>query len=213
MRIIELNKQKECMSWGVQGESGATTLVADISDFQAAFSQGKPAVIFQRQDGHPYIHNFSIDGENLFITLTQTDTQIIGKCEVSISWAVGSRIMKKKNYQSFILPSALEQDLPLTEEAIAALDDLQSYVEEAKELVANAQQYAAELLFVDELPKQGDATKLYIEKSTSKLYYWNGTSFISMTNNNLQYDAIIGGNANSNFEDSLQGGDAFTQYI
>ena len=70
MRIIELDKQKECMSWGIQGESGATTLVVDISDFNAIASNGKPVVIFQRQDGHPYVHNFSIDGKNLFITLS-----------------------------------------------------------------------------------------------------------------------------------------------
>lgn len=207
MRIIELDKQKECMSWGIQGESGATTLVVDISDFNATSSNGKPIVIFQRQDGHPYIHNFSTDGKNLFITLSQTDTQIIGKCEVSISWAVGQQIMKKKNYRSFILPSALEEDLPLTEEAIAALDDLQSYVEEAKELVANAQQFAAELVFVDTLPEQGDTTKLYIENTTSRLYRWNGTAFVSMTSQ-PQYDVIFGGIADAKYDELFQGGDA-----
>ena len=207
MRIIELDKQKECMSWGIQGESGATTLVVDINDFNAAASNGKPVVIFQRQDGHPYIHNFSTDGKNLFITLSQTDTQIIGKCEVSISWAVGQRIIKKKNYRSFILPSALEEDVPRTEEAIAALDDLQSYVEKAKELVANAQQFAAELIFVDTVPEQGDATKLYIENTTSQLYRWNGSTFVPMTSK-PQYDVIFGGIADAKYDELLQGGDA-----
>lgn len=207
MRIIELDKQKECVSWGIQGESGATTLVVDISDFNAIASNGKPVVIFQRQDGHPYVHNFSIDGKNLFITLSQTDTQIIGKCEVSISWAIKQQIIKKKNYCSFILPSALEEDLPLTEEAIAALDDLQSYVEEAKELVANAQQFAAELIFVDTLPEQGDTTKLYIENTTSQLYRWNGSTFVSMTSK-PQYDVIFGGFADAKYDELLQGSDA-----
>lgn len=207
MRFIELDNQKECISWGIQGESGATTLIVDVSDFQAINPEGKAAVIFQRQDGHPYIHNFKIDGKNLFITLSQTDTQIIGKCEVSVSWAIGSRILKKKNYRSFILPSALEEDLPLTEEAIAALDDLQSYIEEAKELVANAQQFAAELIFVDTLPEQGDTTKLYIVNTTSKLYRWDGSTFVPMTNN-TQYDVIFGGVADAKYEELLQGGDA-----
>ena len=136
-RIIELDAQKECVSWGFQGESGAITLVVDISDFLAVNSDGKATVIFQRHDGHPYIHNFSIDQKNLFITLTSTDTQIIGKCEVQISWTVGSKILKKRTYCSFILPSALEEDLPLTEEGIAALDNLKKYVEEAKQLLSD----------------------------------------------------------------------------
>lgn len=188
------------MSWGVQGESGATTLVIDISNF-LAISEGKPVVIFQRQDGHPYIHNFSLEGKNLFITLSSVDTQIIGKCEVAISWVAGSKVIKKKNYNSFIVPSALENDLPLTEEAIVALDDLKSYVEEAKDLVANASQFAAELVFVSSLPADGQSGKLYIEETTSNLYYWNGSSFIPMTSDiNLpQYDSIIGGNAASQF--------------
>lgn len=207
MRFIELDNQKECISWGIQGESGATTLIVDVSDFQAINPEGKAAVIFQRQDGHPYIHNFKIVEKNLFITLSQIDTQIIGKCEVSVSWAIGSRILKKKNYRSFILPSALEEDLPLTEEAIAALDDLQSYVEEAKELVANAQQFAAELIFVDTLPEQGDTTKLYIVNTTSKLYRWDGSTFVPMTSN-TQYDVIFGGVADAKYEELLQGGDA-----
>ena len=122
-RLIELDKQKECTSWGFQGESGATILVADISEFAAQYPAGKPNVIFQRQDGHPYIHNFIFSGENLLIELNSTDTQQQGKCEVQISWIVsGNKVMKKKLYTSYIMPGSLEGDLPLTEESILLLD-------------------------------------------------------------------------------------------
>lgn len=215
MRLIELDKQKECHSWGYQGENGATTLVVDIVDFLAANKKGTPVVVFQRKDGHPYIHNFQIEGENLFITLTQTDTQIIGKCEVSVSWAAGNKILKKRNYTSFILPSAIEGDLPLTEESIAALDNLEKYVEEAKNLVEQAELYSQELIFVDTLPLEGETTKLYVEKTTGKLYFWNGTEFVAMTGGSSQpedYDFVSGGDAFGRYESTMSGGSAeYTQ--
>lgn len=213
-RIIELDKQKECMSWGIQGESGATTLVVDIGDFRAVNSNGTAAVIFQRQDGHPYIHNFTMDEENLFITLTSIDTQLIGKCEVSISWVSGSKILKKKNYKSFILPAALEGDLPLTEEAIVALDNLEKYVEEAKDLLEQVEQYSQEIIFVDTLPAVGENGKLYIDKNTNKLYFWNGTSFVLMIGGTtsgpsfIDYDWVHGGDANETYDSMMSGGTA-----
>lgn len=211
-RIIELDAQKECASWGYQGESGATTLVVEISDFLATNANGKPVVIFQRQDGHPYIHNFVLEKKNLFITLTSTDTQLVGKCEIQISWTTsGNRVVKKKNYRSFILPSALESDLPLTEESIAALDNLEQYVEEAKSLLENAQQYAQELVFTLVLPQEGEPNKLYVEQSSGKLFYWDGTKFIPMTNtenNFIDYDTIHGGDADEIYESQIIGGNA-----
>lgn len=191
-RIIELAKMRECHSWGYQGENGATILVADISEFLSSDQDGKASVIFQRQDGHPYIHNFTIIGENLFIELNSTDTQLQGKCEVQIGWAKGNRIYKKTTYQSFILPSALEEDLPLTEDSLVALDNLQTYVEEAKKLLSEAEQYAAEIIFVEELPADGIFGKLYIEKNTNTAYIWGGEKFVSIGG---EAELLYGGNA------------------
>ena len=73
MRIINLDSLKECTSWGRQNENNATTLIVNIEDFLVT-GDGKAVVFFQRQDGHPYIHNFVIDKENLFLTLNNTDT-------------------------------------------------------------------------------------------------------------------------------------------
>lgn len=122
---------------------------------------------------------------------------------------VGSRTAKKKNYRSFILPSALEGDLPLTEESIAALDNLEQYVEEAKDLVANAQQFAAELVFVNSLPADGQSGKLYIEKNTNDLYFWDGTQFVLMSGGDVpDYDFVHGGHATTTYESGLSGGNA-----
>lgn len=73
-RLIELENQKQCASWGYQGESGATILIASISEFVTQYPTGKPNVIFQRHDGHPYMHKFILSGENLLIELNSTDT-------------------------------------------------------------------------------------------------------------------------------------------
>ena len=178
-RIIDLSKMPECSSWGYQGENGATILLANIEEFIAQYPTGQANVIFQRQDGHPYIHKFVTSGENLLIELNSTDTQQQGKCEVQISWVVkGNRILKKKIYRSFILPGNLEGDLPLTNNSIAALDQLQEYVEQAKEILEEAKQYAAELIFVDKMPEIGEIGKLYIQENTNSLYFWNGEIFI-----------------------------------
>ena len=178
-RVIDLAKMPECTSWGYQGESGATILVADVGEFMSIYPVGQANVIFQRQDGHPYMHKFSTVGENLFIELNSTDTQQQGKCEVQISWiAEGNRVLKKKIYRSYILPGSLEGDLPLTNDSIVALDSLQEYVEQAKTLLEEAKQYAAELVFVDEMPADGEIGKLYIQKDTSSLYFWNGDVFM-----------------------------------
>ena len=86
--------------------------------------------------------------------------------------------MKKNIYHSFILPADLEGDLPLTEESVMMLDQLESYVEEAKELLSGAQQYASELVFVDVLPEKGEQNRLYINKDANGLYFWNGEVFM-----------------------------------
>lgn len=205
-RLVDLDAQNPCTSWGIQGESGATTLIADISPFLALDTNGKPAVIFQRQDGHPYMHKFVLDGKNLFVTLTQTDTQLVGKCELQVNWlGLGNRIAKSKIYRSFITPSSLEGDLPLTQESIVALDELKQYVEEAKSLVEEAQ----ELEFVEELPNEGESSKLYVEQNEEKLYWWNGTEFVPLGGAQPAYDIIMGGDANKFWDSSvLLGGSA-----
>lgn len=196
-RIIDLSTQKECVSWGFQGENGATILVANIGEVAGRYPDGKPNVIFQRHDGHPYIHNFIIEGKNLFIELNSTDTQIIGKCEVQISWvAQGNRVVRVNSYRSFILPSKLEDDLPLTHESIVALDDLKSYVEEAKNLVSEAQNKTTELDFVSSLPAVGQSGRLYIDKSTSLIYFWDDDHFVALSSHyDEEFTLLCGGDA------------------
>ena len=196
-RIIQLDKLKECEDWGKQGEHNATTLVVDISDF-LAFQEGQPLVFFQRKDGHPYIHNFVKDGENLFISLSSADTQIIGKCELQINWVgKNNTVKKKKTYTSFILPNKLEEDLPLTQESVMALDNLKGYVEEAKSLLVNIEKASKDVYLIDSnsLPPYGEEEKIYITKD-QKIYFWSSEtySFVELAiSNNFEY--IYGGDA------------------
>ena len=105
-RVIDLAKRiSPPLPWGNQGEAGATDLFLDISEFYMADPNGKAIVTFTRQDGHTYIHKFQLENKNLFITLTATDTQLVGKCEVQINWlSKGNRLTKSYNYKSFIIP-------------------------------------------------------------------------------------------------------------
>lgn len=82
-RMIDLQKHvSPPIPWGTQGESGATILVLDISSYLAAYPDGAAITTFTRQDGKTYIHKNFISNETLLMELTQTDTFLVGKCEV-----------------------------------------------------------------------------------------------------------------------------------
>ena len=94
------------------------------------------------------------------------------------------------------MPPNLEGDLPLTKESIIALDNLKEYVESAKKLVEEAEDYAAELNFVNSLPPTGESARLYIEKDTNALYYWDEEKFIQLSSSNTSTpEVIFGGDA------------------
>lgn len=79
-----------------------------------------------------------------------------------------------------------------------ALDNLKQYTDEIKKLVGEAQQYAAELIFVNKLPADGESGKLYIEESTSTVYFWDKKAhkFISTSSAFTgNFDFIYGGSA------------------
>lgn len=208
-RIIELNDSyAHPIPWGIQGESGATVLHLDITDFSASYPGGKAVVIFQRQDGKPYTHKFVKEEKNLFIELDATDTQLIGKCEIAISWvAPGNRLLKKANFHSFILPSALEEPLPLTEESIMALDNLKGYVEEAKELLKQAH-YRKQVQFCTELPASGEENQLYVDITNDEIYFWKENKFVLLGAGSqfVDYTAIMGGDASGKYQNILFGG-------
>ena len=170
-RVIDLAKRiSPPLPWGNQGEAGATDLFLDISEFYMADPNGKAVVTFTRQDGHTYIHKFQLENKNLFITLTATDTQLVGKCEVQINWlSKGNRLTKSYNYKSFILPAASEKPFPLTEESVAALDNLQSYIEDAKKILEEAK-LKKQIIFCDELPLEGLSEFVYLLSKDKGLY-------------------------------------------
>lgn len=204
-RVIDLRKSVSPPTpWGVQGESGATILMLDISEYYSAYPDGAAITTFTRQDGKTYIHKNLVSNEQILIELTQYDTFIVGKCEVQVNWVVkGNRIVKSENFRSFILPSSAELPLPLTSESVAALDDLQSYVEEAKELVNNASNVSS-VVFVDTLPSEGKANTLYLLSSNNGLYSYDRTGWNLLNGKGGlgDYESIMGGGA-ANFSDNL----------
>ena len=210
-RVIDLEQiVSPPIPWGTQGESGATILFLNIQDFLSAAPDGNAVCTFTRQDGHPYIHKFSIEKNNLFITLTQTDTQLIGKCEVQINWLTqGNRVVKSRNFKSFILPASAELPLPLTNESVAALDDLENYVNEAKDLLQKAQ-YTKQIIFCDELPLEGESQYLYLVSKNNGLYYWkDGWYLLNGTGGLGDYELVLGGDAaGPGTDNTVSGGDA-----
>lgn len=199
-RVIDLAKRiSPPLPWGNQGEAGATDLFLDISEFYMADPNGKAIVTFTRQDGHTYIHKFQLENKNLFITLTATDTQLVGKCEVQINWlSKGNRLTKSYNYKSFILPAASEKPFPLTEESVAALDNLQSYIEDAKKILEEAK-LKKQIIFCDELPLEGLSEFVYLLSKDKGLYYWSDGWYLlnpkSSGSGLGDYDFVFGGNA------------------
>lgn len=212
-RVIDLQKHiSPPTPWGTQGESGATVLSLDISEFLAAYPDGAAITTFTRQDGKTYIHKNLISNETLLIILNQTDTFLVGKCEVQVNWVVeGNRIVKSENFKSFILPSSAELPLPLTTESVAALDDLKGYVEEAKEIVENAQNISS-VIFVDSLPATGKPNTLYLLSTNNGLYSYDADktawSHLNEKSETSHYDFILGGGAAMEEENILGGGDA-----
>lgn len=199
-RVIDLSKKiSPPLPWGNQGEAGATELFLDISEFYMADPNGKAIVTFTRQDGHTYIHKFQLENKNLFITLTATDTQLVGKCEVQINWlSQGNRLTKSYNYKSFILPAASEKPFPLTEDSVVALDNLQSYIEDAKKILEEAK-LKKQIIFCDELPLEGLSEFVYLLSKDKGLYYWSDGWYLLNPKNSGgglgDYDFVFGGDA------------------
>lgn len=210
-RVIDLRKHvSPPIPWGTQGESGATVLVLDISDYIAAYPDGAAITTFTRQDGKTYIHQNLVSNEQILIELTQSDTFIVGKCEVQVNWvAKGNRIVKSESFRSFILPASAELPLPLTSDSIAALDDLQTYVEEAKELVSNATNISS-VIFVDELPSEGKANTLYLLSANNGLYSFDKTGWNLLNGKGGlgDYEYVFGGSAEMSNDNVVSGGDA-----
>jgi hypothetical protein len=83
-----------------------------------------------------------------------------------------------------------------------ALDDLRNYVEEAKMLLEKAEKYSQEIIFVNTLPENGEFGKIYIDKNTNEIYYWNENNFIKIMQT---FNYIDAGDASSNINNNLVG--------
>lgn len=224
IRIISPGSQKRPLSWGLQGEHNATQLQLDVRQFLAAWPDGTPALMVTRQDGHPYLLDKSqwvldIPTTNIVATLSNRETELLGRIELVISWSrADGSIAKSQSYLGFISGNPTSSSLPLTPSVIEALDDLKAAGERAEEAAKRAEAAAAsvdakvsdedglvytKVLTALELPSVGKVNRLYVETSTSKLWIWDETS--------LKYVCVGTGTASSSIDpDVICGGNAFS---
>lgn len=177
-----------------------------------------------RQDGHPYLLDKSqwvldIPTTNIVATLSNRETELLGRIELVISWSrADGSIAKSQSYLGFISGNPTSSSLPLTPSVIEALDDLKAAGERAEAAAKRAEAAAAsvdekiadenglvytKVLTALELPSVGKVNRLYVETSTSKLWIWDETA--------LKYVCVSGSGGGTTPEfDIIYGGDAFT---
>lgn len=217
VRSINVSTSKRPISWGLQGENNATQLIIDIKDFYSAWPDGTPALMVTRQDGHPYLaakEQWVLDTAttNIIFTLSSIETELLGRIELVVSWSrTNGSIAKSKSFLGFISGNPTSPGLPLTPSTIIALDNLKEAVEKAESAADRAEKAASTLddegdllytkvLTAAELPSIGQEKRLYIDKSTSKMWIWDSAS--------LRYMEVGGGTATE--WDIIDGGNAFS---
>lgn len=170
-----------------------------------------------RQDGHPYLAAkeqwvLDITTTNIIFTLSSIETELLGRIELVVSWSrANGSIAKSKSFLGFISGNPISPGLPLTPSTIIALDNLKEAVEKAESAADRAEKAASTLddegdllytkvLTAAELPSIGQEKRLYIDKSTSKMWIWDSAS--------LRYMEVGGGTATE--WDIIDGGNAFS---
>ena len=170
---------------------------------------------------------------NIVATLSNRETELLGRIELVVSWSrADGSIAKSQSYLGFISGNPTSSSLPLTPSVIEALDDLKAAGERAEaaaerataaasaaeEAATRAEAAAAsvdekiadednltytKVLTALELPSVGRANRLYVETSTSKLWIWDDVK--------LAYVCVGTGTAGSSIDpDVICGGDAFS---
>lgn len=214
VRSINVSTSKRPISWGLQGENNATQLIIDIKDFYNAWPDGTPALLITRQDGHPYLaasQQWTLDTTttNIIFTLSSIETELLGRIELVVSWSkANGSIAKSKSFLGFISGNPTTPGLPLTPSTIIALDNLKEAVEKAESAANKAASIVddegdllyTKVLTAAELPSIGQEKRLYIDKSTSKMWIWDSAS--------LRYIEVGGGTATE--WDIIDGGNAFS---
>ena len=151
---------------------------------------------------------------NIIATLSNRETELLGRIELVVSWSrADGSIAKSQSYLGFISGNPTSSSLPLTPSVIEALDDLKAAGERAEEAAKRAEAAAASVIADEdnltytkvltalELPSVGRANRLYVETSTSKLWIWDDVK--------LAYVCVGTGSAGSPIDpDVICGGDA-----
>lgn len=157
---------------------------------------------------------------NIVATLSNRETELLGRIELVVSWSrADGSIAKSQSYLGFISGNPTSSSLPLTPSVIEALDDLKAAgktaaeaAERAEAAAKRAEEAAASVADEDglvytkvltalELPSVGKVNRLYVETSTSNLWIWDETA--------LKYVCVSGGGTTPEFN-IIYGGNAFT---
>ena len=101
MRVINLTSRKK-VSWGKQGEHGATTLQIYIEPYHRSWPDGRPQVAYKRKDGSVYIVPCTLYGNHVLVELTSTETAVAGDASVELMWIVMERNVRSETFEGLI---------------------------------------------------------------------------------------------------------------
>ena len=136
------------------------------------------------------MHDFYQDDEKIYIPLTNTDTNIVGKCQMSVTWYDNNKIIKDSLYGGYITPSALENPLPLDPTTVASLEELNKMLAEVREIAA------PQIEFVDELPPPPPEHPNHLwVVGQQQFYAWSEIDQVYYELNSAAWDLICGGTA------------------
>ena len=170
MREINLEAGKEA-SWGIQGESGATTLRIYVEPFRRNWPGGIPQAAYKRQDGYIYNIPCTLEGNQVLIDLTATETAIAGDAKLELMWIVGDR-----NARSVTFTGTIEKSIGIVD--VAPPEPMAGYVEHMAEIGADV------IRLSEALTADGEAGNVMTK--TNDGYEWQAAS----VNNDAPHDCV-----------------------
>lgn len=106
MPIIQAKTGVSKILIGRQGENLACCIQFNLSQWQAEFGPGRPALIHKRcGDRIAYPVDLRIEGAAAYWDVTDTDTEIPGRGKCELSYYVGDVIAKSITYTTEVIPS------------------------------------------------------------------------------------------------------------
>ena len=139
MSVINIDVSRPCaheIPIGWVGEHEVTAVIFDLSTWVGRYGYGSVALAVERRtDAHPYIVPVNLDDDKITWTISNTDTAIVGRGRIQISYYVNSKVKKSAIYHINVMRS-LPSDGPAPQPYETWLETLQ---EMTAQTTANAQ--------------------------------------------------------------------------